>query len=368
MGTPPNNVISSTGFMEAEGSPRETGGVGESPAVTRTFIGPAATRFDFIQELFGTTTPCTLNTDSSTPTEVIYVPPIYYPPSGWTGAVTPPAPPYTPPNTTSIRPWRFRGRPARGNGPAQVTSLVDSNVGSDCEWEWEIDYIFEPWPGRQPYGLPDPLPGTFFEVNDTSNLEVLQVPGRLFEWDRTETGHIPPVEDVTLHADDSPGINLINKTFDLTWRHVVSPPWACIQQANGTVNEKPFLGYPPESVMFVSPDTAYSYEHSGVLFYDLHYLFLVKVVRVEGANPYKDVGASEIPPGCNPDDDCSLTLLGRWNRSFTKYSVDSPGCPGSYHPWRRIQEQGTEAPPFPLFDFARLFQYGCSACCEEIEE
>ncbi len=90
--------------------------------------------------------------------------------------------------------------------------------------------------------MPGAQPGTILTYRMDFAGEYLTLPGQSLQWQSDATLPVPP--------DAVPTLRIPIVEHQLTWRHVIDPPWDAIRDCAGTVNNALFMGAAAETVLF----------------------------------------------------------------------------------------------------------------------
>ena len=220
-------------------------------------------------------------------------------------------------------------------------SQITVNYRSKCHADWPT-WMYKGWRqmGDHPrdiegdqtaetaaqgcFALPVIEDGTFISASQRESVEVQTIPGRFLEFDTSEGGW-PSGEDPQITEDISVPVAITTTELEVEWSNVPIIPQDALAFCRGRVNNKPFLGYPKNSVLFtgaeINSKRPFYHRWNTDLFYQsvevssIRYHFVIKTVRSHyGGHTY---------------DQC-FDEMGYYNRRWCMHGIPDAGAPPAW--------------------------------------
>ena len=213
-----------------------------------------------------------------------------------------------------VEPW-----PAEAEARAAMSDpTVELNSYSG---RWALVTVDYAMPDRDPGrgDLPSVSAHTYLTYRMELAGQTIRVPGETLRWETD--GAIPvPVEAI-------PPLRVPIVEHQITWHRAPLPPWSAIRNAAGCVNAQPFLGAPPETILFDGAIARRQFigidaEGTAAFGWRLTYVFRERAIKTPGG-------------------------IAGWNHAFRSLPASSPG-------WDRLTTLDGR-PFYAAVNFAGLF-------------
>jgi hypothetical protein len=214
------------------------------------------------------------------------------------------------------------------------------------------------------YGITIPT-NTFVDYKWSSEIDVVTIKGRdlvyegalssvggrtFLDYEGLAADRIPPMNE-----DVDNGVAVTTRTIEVTWSNVPRIPIDVVNWCSGRLNETQFLGFPPESVLFLMPEFTPKATWYGEHVYDIHYVFIAKTISINAMSQWTPVELDYWNEG----------MIGVWNRRWCEIPEKGTDCftNPQYNYFHKVKSRTGGDRPYQTAEFHDLFDFQPPAGC-----